>query len=101
MHQQRNICCSDSEPDVASYLYRHALQGGAQASGRLISGVNIGQLADFIELDADNPALAGLSPDHILAAHIFASSRQSAIRRVWTREYSVTGTRRTHAAATS
>ncbi|PWW11681.1 formimidoylglutamate deiminase [Mangrovibacter plantisponsor] len=95
VHQQRNICCSDNEPDVASYLYRHALQGGAQASGRLVSGIQPGMLADFIELDADNPALAGLSPDYILAAHIFASSRQSAIRRVWTRgiqRYQAAGT---------
>ncbi|WP_437887609.1 formimidoylglutamate deiminase [Phytobacter sp. V91] len=94
MHHKRNICCDEREPDVASYLYRKALQGGAQASGRSISGLAIGQCADFIELDATHPALAGLAAEHVLAAHIFASSRQSAIKQVWTR-----GTRRYQAAS--
>nr|WP_113865191.1 formimidoylglutamate deiminase [Brenneria salicis]NMN91724.1 formimidoylglutamate deiminase [Brenneria salicis ATCC 15712 = DSM 30166]RBP65782.1 formimidoylglutamate deiminase [Brenneria salicis ATCC 15712 = DSM 30166]RLM31822.1 formimidoylglutamate deiminase [Brenneria salicis ATCC 15712 = DSM 30166] len=83
-NQQRNICCNSVEPDVATYLYRKALQGGAQASGRLISGIQAGQYADFVELDAEHPALAGISSDYLLAAHVFASSRQTAIRRVWT-----------------
>jgi formimidoylglutamate deiminase len=85
LQQQRYLFCDEVESDVASYLYRKALQGGAQASGRLISGIQYGQHADFVELDAAHPALAGISPDAILAAHIFASSRQSAIKRVWTR----------------
>ena len=85
MHQQRNVCCDDNEPDVASFLYRQALQGGAQASGRNIYGIQPGQCADFVELDAEHPALAGINASGVLAAHIFASSRQSAVKRVWTR----------------
>lgn len=84
LHQQRNICCDEYEPDVASFLYRQALHGGAQATGRPINGIKPGQLADFIELDADHPMLAGMPEHSVLAAHIFASSRQTAIRRVWT-----------------
>lgn len=84
LHRQRNLCCDAQEPDVASYLYRQALQGGAQASGRPIAGIQCQQRADFVELDGNHPVLAGLNPQAILAAHLFASSRQSAIRRVWT-----------------
>lgn len=83
--QQRNICCDGAEPDVASYLYRQALLGGAQASGRRIAGIAPGQQADFVELDAGHPQLDGLSAEYILSTHIFASSRQSAIKNVWTR----------------
>lgn len=84
LHRQRNLCCDRQEPDVASYLYRQALKGGAQASGRTIAGIHPHQRADFVELDGAHPTLAGLQPEAILATHLFASSRQSAIRRVWT-----------------
>ncbi len=83
-YQQRNICCDSNEPDVAAFLYGQALRGGAQASGRAIDGIRPGQQADFIELKADHPMLAGMPARAVLAAHIFASSRQSAIQRVWT-----------------
>jgi formimidoylglutamate deiminase len=42
-----------------------------------------GQQADFIVLDASHPTLAGLSPEMMLASHVFASSRSSAVSQVW------------------
>ncbi|WP_422394729.1 formimidoylglutamate deiminase [Pectobacterium cacticida] len=84
LRRERNVCCDEQQPDVASYLYRQALTGGAQASGRPIAGIQLHQQADFIELDANHPLLAGRKPESALAVHLFASSRRSAIRRVWT-----------------
>jgi formimidoylglutamate deiminase len=42
-----------------------------------------GQQADFMVLDASHPTLAGLSPEKMLASHVFASSRTSAVAQVW------------------
>ncbi|MBT9428594.1 MULTISPECIES: amidohydrolase family protein [Symbiopectobacterium] len=83
--QQRNICCDEAEPDVAIYLYRQALLGSAKASGRRIAGIARGEQTDFVELDAGHPQLDGLSAEYVLSTHIFASSRQSTIKNVWTR----------------
>ena len=85
LFQQRNICCDAEEPDVASYLYRHALLGGAQASGRCIAGIAPRQQADFVELDGNHPLLMAIPAEYVLSTHLFASSRQSAIKQVWTR----------------
>ena len=85
LFQQRNICCDAEEKDVASYLYRHALRGGAQASGRRIAGIRPGQQADFVELAGCHPRLEGIPAAYVLSTHLFASSRQSAINNVWTR----------------
>lgn len=81
--RQRNVAAHAHQPDVALALLQGAVAGGAQAAARPVGGLAVGQLADFIVLDADHPALAGLSPDQMLASHVFASSRQSAIAQVW------------------
>jgi len=61
-----------------------AVAGGAQASGRRVAGLAVGQQADWVILDPDHPALEGLpNAESMLSAHIFASSRQSAIAEVW------------------
>ncbi len=79
----RNVCTDGQHEDVATSLYLGALQGGAQASGRAVAGIQPGQSADMVELDANHPALALLPEANILAGHLFASSRGSAIKRVW------------------
>ena len=61
-----------------------AVAGGAQASGRDVAGLAVGQQADFVVLDAAHPALAGLPADAMLSAHVFASDRRSAIHDVYT-----------------
>jgi formimidoylglutamate deiminase len=69
-----------------------AVGGGAQASGRLVAGLAVGQQASWVVLNATHPLLEGLpSPDAMLSAHVFASNRQSAIADVW-----VAGQRQVH-----
>ncbi|WP_089952475.1 formimidoylglutamate deiminase [Limnohabitans sp. 2KL-3] len=81
--RQRNVAAHAQQPDVAQALWQGAVAGGAQAAARPVAGLAVGQQADFIVLDAQHPALAGLSPDQMLASHVFASSRQSAVAQVW------------------
>jgi formimidoylglutamate deiminase len=80
--QRRNVLTSTTYSQVADHLWLGAVQGGARASGRAISGLAIGQQADFVALDA-GAALAGLAPSQTLASHVFASRGRSAVRDVW------------------
>ena len=69
---------------VATAMTLAAVAGGAQASGRPVAGLGVGQRMDAVALDAGHPALASLpSPDLMLSAHVFASHRTSAIHTVW------------------
>ncbi|HMR72324.1 MAG TPA: formimidoylglutamate deiminase, partial [Rubrivivax sp.] len=45
--RQRNVLARDSERDVATAMTLDAVLGGAQASGRAIAGLALGQQADF------------------------------------------------------
>ena len=81
--QQRNVSVSAQQPHVASHMMLAAVQGGAQASGRAVAGLAVGQQADFVALDGGHFALAGLAAAEQLDAHVFASSRTNAIRQVW------------------
>lgn len=80
---RRNILAEESQPHVASAVVLAAVAGGAQAAGRPISGLRPGQLADFIVLDTEHVALSGLTHCDVLSAHVFSSSRGSAIGQVW------------------
>ena len=51
----------------------------AQAAGRAVAGLAPGQQADWVVLDPQHLALAGLSAPEMLSAHVFASHRSSAI----------------------
>lgn len=82
--QQRNVCATPAHPEVATNLYLAAMSGGAQASGRAIGGFSVGQQADFVALDTQHVALAGLPVEKMLSGHVMGSSRTSAIARVWT-----------------
>ncbi|MES2101443.1 MAG: formimidoylglutamate deiminase [Pseudomonadota bacterium] len=91
--QRRNVLVSDeagsnSKRQVADHLWLGAVGGGAQASGRAIRGLSVGQQADFVVLDGSGP-LAGLAPAQALASHVFASHGRSAVRDVF-----VAGTQR-------
>lgn len=81
--RSRNMLASATQPQVASAMALQAVQGGAQASGRSVGGLAVGQQADLVELDAQHLALAGLSAPEMLSSHVFASHRSSAIARVW------------------
>ncbi len=87
--RQRNVVADRGQPHVATAMTLAAVQGGAQAAGRLdpgcVAGLAIGQRADFVVLDAAQPALAGLNAEDMLSSHVFASHRTSAIDAVWVR----------------
>ena len=81
--RQRNVAASAAQPQVASAMTLAAVAGGAQAAGRAVAGLAVGQQADFVVLDAQHPSLQGLSAPDMLSAHVFASHRSSAIDAVW------------------
>ncbi|WP_246395699.1 formimidoylglutamate deiminase [Gluconacetobacter tumulisoli] len=74
--QQRCVSLpSGRTGSVGGYLYRAALQGGAQACGLPAWGLAPGARADLCVLDADRLPLPGLKGDAILDAALFASPR--------------------------
>ncbi len=81
--RRRNVAASAAQPQVATAMTLAAVHGGAQAAGRSIGGLTLGQQADFVVLDAAHPALAGLAAPEMLASHVFASHRSNAIDAVW------------------
>ena len=82
--RQRNVLSGEHQAFVATAMTLDAVAGGAQASGRAVAGLAVGQQADLVVLDADHPLLQGLpTADAMLSAHVFASHRQSAIAEVW------------------
>lgn len=82
--RERNVLATVAQPNVATAMTLDAVAGGAQAAGRNIAGLAVGQYADFVVLDAQHIALQGLSAPDSLSAHVFASHRTSAIAEVWT-----------------
>ncbi len=90
--RQRNVLASATQPQVATAMTLQAVQGGAQAAGRAVAGLAVGQQADLVALDAGHVALAGLPADSMLGAHVFGSHRTSALHSLW-----VGGTQRVHA----
>lgn len=81
--RQRNVLASPGQAEVATAMTLQAVQGGAQASGRLIGGLALGQQADLVALDAEHVALSGLPAHSMLSSHVFGSHRTSAIDSLW------------------
>lgn len=84
---RRNVLLSDaagsnSKRQVADHLWLGGIAGGAQASGRAIRGLSVGQQADFVVLDGSGP-LAGLAAAQALASHVFANQGRGAVRDVF------------------
>ena len=65
--QSRNVV-SLRDTHVGSELFLRALEGGAQAAGQSLSGIQVGAPADLVALYADDPMLAGHDDDARLAA---------------------------------
>ncbi|RYF25282.1 MAG: formimidoylglutamate deiminase [Comamonadaceae bacterium] len=81
--RQRNVLASEAHREVATAMTLQAVQGGAQAAGRAVAGLAVGQQADLVALDAQHVALCGLPADSMLGAHVFGSHRTSALQSVW------------------
>ncbi|WP_431274514.1 formimidoylglutamate deiminase [Variovorax ureilyticus] len=81
--RQRNVGADAAHREVATALTLSAVQGGAQAAGRAVGGLAVGQQADFVVLDASHVALQGLCAPDMLSSHVFASHRTSALDAVY------------------
>jgi len=79
----RNVLATPAQPHVADAMLQAAVAGGTQAAGLPAGGLQAGARADFVVLDPQHVALAGLPPSDMLSGHVFASHRTSAIAEVW------------------
>ncbi len=79
---RRNVLATEQHPQVATAMMLAAIAGGGQASAHH-TGLEAGRSADLVMLDENHPALCGLDAPRMLAAHVFASHRSSAVHRVW------------------
>lgn len=80
---ERNVLASAHQPGVATAMTLQAVAGGAQACARPVAGLAPGQRADWVSLDPQHLALAGLPAPDMLSAHVFGSHRSSAVAEVW------------------
>lgn len=74
--QQRNCLHNSDIRPVGDWLYRHALAGGAQASGQPIGALEAGKRADIVVLDGSDPYLATSSDETRLGRWLFGGSKQ-------------------------
>lgn len=81
--RQRNVLASAAQAEVATAMTLQAVAGGAQAAGRAVGGIAVGQQADMVVLDAQHVALRDLPAHSMLSAHVFGSHRTSAIDSLW------------------
>ncbi len=70
----RNVMASEKERHVGARLWNAALAGGAQALGRPINSLKIGNRADFIALDANHPLLFGRKGHALTDSLIFSGN---------------------------
>jgi formimidoylglutamate deiminase len=82
LHRTRNVLASAGAPHVAEHLFLQAVWGGAQASGRKIAGLAVGQCADLLVLDPDGPDCSLADPSLALSAWIFGNHGNAGVRDV-------------------
>ena len=70
--QRRNRLYRSDQPMVGRTLFDAALSGGAQALGQPVGELEVGQRADWLVLDGDDPYIATASGDGILNRWLFA-----------------------------
>jgi formiminoglutamate deiminase len=79
-HRRRN-CLGTPGASTGRTIYDAVRLGGMQALRGQASGLAVGQTADIVVLDGDNPALAGRADDTALDAWIFSAGQ--AVRHVF------------------
>ncbi|MEQ9191055.1 MAG: formimidoylglutamate deiminase [Alphaproteobacteria bacterium] len=72
--RKRNLLATAEAAHVGANLWKGALAGGAQSSGRPIGKLATGHRADLITLDTDHPSLTGRSGDTLLDAFLFCGN---------------------------
>lgn len=70
--QRRNRLYRSDQPMVGRTLFDAALAGGAQALGQPIGKLEVGQRADWLVLDGNDPYIATASGDGVLNRWLFA-----------------------------
>jgi formimidoylglutamate deiminase len=73
--RHRNIAVGADTPSVGETLLRGVADSAADASGHAIGTLAPGHAADWVELDADAPQLAGVREDDALDRWIFSGNR--------------------------
>jgi formimidoylglutamate deiminase len=72
--RQRNVAAlAGADSSSAAALFEAALAAGPQACSRPLGGLQAGQRADFLVLDAQSPALLGVPAQQLLDALVFSS----------------------------
>lgn len=78
----RNVAAGSAERSTGRVLLEGAWQGGTQASGRKLGALAAGHRADWVVLDREHPALAGLDGDQLLDGWVF-SGNDTPVSEVW------------------
>jgi len=78
---RRNVL-ADAGHSCGRHLYERAAAGGARALGQPVGHIEAGCRADLVELEPDDPRLAGLRGDRVLDSYVFAGDERL-VRSVW------------------
>lgn len=83
LRRQRNVLASAEAPFVADRLFDAARDGGARATGRAVKGLQPGQRADLLVLDADHASIAEHASQAWLSGVVFCEHGETPIRDVY------------------
>jgi formimidoylglutamate deiminase len=73
---------ADEARSTGRLLWEEAANGGAQAAGRSSGSIAVGQWADLLALDCNDPRLEGMTGDCLLDAYLFAG-RDGLVSDLW------------------
>ncbi|HAU22191.1 MAG TPA: formimidoylglutamate deiminase [Erythrobacter sp.] len=73
--KERNVMTKGAG-STGEALYLSAAKGGARALGRACGAIAVGQLADLVAIDRNDPALFALSDEQLLDGLVFAAKDQ-------------------------
>ena len=74
LQQQRVIASTEDVANVGSFLWNEAINSGAKACGLSVAGIQVGQLANWLSIDTENPLLMHLDGKTSLDTVIFADN---------------------------
>jgi len=75
LSRKRNAFQFDGQVGSGTRLYQLALEGGRKASAQAVGRIEVGSMADFVELKEGHPLSQNRSPDEILNAYVYSASK--------------------------